>query len=252
MRNSFLTITVTLALVVAHASWTRAPYRESQQPLTLAERLRTPVQSYTLKAGNFPQALLKIGSQFKIPMGIAWVRMPSALTKVDLSWKHTTVQGIIQAIVRTQRGYDVEIGESIVHIAPVNLVPDKEDFLSLRVTNFSVRNEVAEIASKQLHALVGPSIARPKRILAGGILGTQLTEAHDPNISIDLKNVSCEGALDAISRISPFKIWLVTFAPDNSLTPTGFRRTVWAARGEAFPDADQPVWELLKWGRAPY
>ncbi len=61
-----------------------------------------------------------------------------------------------------------------------------------------------------------------------------------------------QDALDAISLASPFKVWIVTFAPDGDVTPTGFRRTASPVTSEAVPHSAKPYWELLRWGRPPY
>ena len=241
-----------LELLLVHGSWMSFPGPHSKQSAGLSARLSAHVQNYTLSADSFVQALLKLASDFEIPMGIEWVRTPTAIRPVHLTWKDTDVRAIIHGIAQTQSGYEVDVEEAVVHIRQRELVPARQNFLSIRLARFEVHDDVAEIASKRLASLVRLRLAPPKPIVAGGVGFSQGTEIGDPNISLNLQNPTVEDVLDVLTLASPFKIWLVTFGPDRSLTPTGFRRTVSPVTGKAVPGAEQPVWELLKWGRAPY
>ena len=217
---------------------------------------QAPVHSYTVAADTFVGALIEVAGRFKLPMGVAWVRKPSELKPVHISWGDATVEQIVQDIVRVQAGYEVDVRNAVVHVRPRGTISDKENFLKLRISRFDVQNQVAETASKRLGMLVNLEVNAPKRPAAGqakgGVLFEQGVEVGDPRISISLKDVTVEGVLDSISLASPFKVWLVTFDVDNSLTPGGFRRTGSPVTGKAVPDEYQPVWVLLKWGRTPY
>lgn len=240
-----------IAVIVFQAVLTVLPGSRSQPSAELRARLAAHVKGYTVSADNFADALVKVAGNFKIPMGIAWVRTSAAARPVRLAWKDTNVRGIIQGITHTQSGYGVGIEGSVVHVYPRALVPQRDDFLSLTLPQFEI-HDVAEIASRHLGQLVRLRVAPPRPTVPGGMGFSQFVEAGDPNISISLRNPTAAEALDAIVLASPFKVWLVTFAPGHSLMPTGFRRTVSPVSGQAVPDADQPFWELLKWGREPY
>jgi hypothetical protein len=251
MRKSTIIVSAALTLVLARPSWTQPPNPRSQQAARLNERLETPLQNYTLTAGNFLLALLELAGQYKIPMGIQWVRAPAALRPIRLELADTDVRGAIQAIANTQPGYIVEVSDGVVQVYPQELIPESQNFLAVRLDRFDV-HDVAEIASKRLESLVQLRVAPPKPVVAGGVGFSQGVEMGDPNISVSLVRPTVVQALDAITAASPFKVWVVTFAPGASLTPTGFRRTVSPASGGAAPDADQPTWEILKWGQPPY
>jgi hypothetical protein len=230
------------------------PKSSSRDSAELRAKLQSPVHDYSIAADTFVDALVGVAGEFKLPMGIVWVRRPSALKAVRLSWHDATVEQVVRDIVHTQPGYEIEIRNAVVRVRPRNMIPDKENFLGLRVDRFDAQSEVTELASKRLQTLVTPRVTPPKPPPAGqpfGIGFEQAVEVGDPEISISLANVTVEDALDAISLASPFKVWLVTFEADKSLTPGGFRRTVLAS-GKAVADEYQPVWELLKWGRKPY
>jgi hypothetical protein len=248
------TTTIFLALVFAQATLTGLPGPNSKESAELRATLRAPVQSYDVRADTFVNALIDVAGQFKFPIGIAWVRAPSELKPIRLSWSDATVEQVVRDIVHAQPGYEVEVRNAVVHVRPRDMVSSKESFLGLRISRFEVQNEVAETASKKLGALANLEVTPPKPPAGqakGGVLFEQGVEVGDPEISIGLADVTVEEALDAISLVSPFKVWLVTFEANNNLTPGGFRRTLLAS-GRSVPDEYEPVWELLRWGRTPY
>lgn len=246
----------TVMLFFAQGSISGLPGSHSKESLELRTRLQAPVHSYSVTANACVDALIEVAGQFKFPIGIMWAWKPSESKPIHLSWSDATVEQVVEDIVRTRPGYVIEVRNAIVHVAPRDRIPNKENFLRLTISTFDARNEVAEIASKRLGALVNLKVTPPKPPplgqAGGGIGFEQAVEVGDPDISISLTDVTVEDALDAISLASPFKVWLVTFSGDDSLTPGGFRRTVSPITGKAVPDEYQPAWELLKWGRKPY
>jgi len=248
--------TLLLTLLLAQSAHTGSSGPQSTESVELGTTLQAPVHSYSVTANTFVDALIEVAGRFKFPIGIVWVRKTSELKPIHISWSDARVEKALQDIVHAQPGYEVELRNAVMHVRPRDMIPDKENFLSLRVSRFEVHKEVAETASTRLAELVNLEVTPPKPApvgqAKGGIGSSQLVEVGDPEISISLADVTVEDALDAISLASPFKVWIVTFAPAGDLTPTGFRRTVSPIASEAVPHPAKPYWELLRWGRAPY
>lgn len=248
--------TIVLTLLLTQASLMGLPGPSSQESGELKATLQTPVHSYSVAATTFADALMEVAGQFKVPMGIEWVRETSGLEPIHLSWSDATVEQVVRDIVRAQPGYEIKIRGALVHVRPRDMIPDKENFLRLRISRFDVHNEVAEIAGRRLVDLVNLRVTPPKLLppgqAVGGVGSSQFVEVGDPDISLSLTQVTVEDVLDAISLGSPFKVWIVTFAPTGDLTPTGFRRTMSPVTTQGATHSAQPYWELLRWGRKPY
>jgi len=200
-------------------------------------------------------ALLKVASEYKIPMGMAWVRTTAAMRGVKLSKKDATVEEIIQALVKTQPEYTMTTKNGLVHIFAPGLVPDRENFLRLKVPEFEVQNQVVELAERRLGDIVNATVYPPKPVAGGvrGGTGSSLgVEVGDPDLTLKLQDVTVEDTLDALTLASDRGVWIVTFAPAGELTPTGFRQMESPVSTEALPHPAKPLWELLKWGRKPY
>jgi hypothetical protein len=56
---------------------------------------------------------------------------------------------------------------------------------------------------------------------------------------------------DRIGLASDHKVWVVTFAEDPHLTPTGFRRTESFATKAIPPDDAEPVSDIFRWDYWP-
>jgi hypothetical protein len=205
----------------------------------LSAKLNKRVMKYDLGALNFVDAFLHVASDFQIPMGIAWVDTPAARAEQAFTWEETTVQEVIQAIAKTQPGYQVQIRNGVVHVSSPGLPPEAENFLSMKIKTFRVLDEYVEMANFKLHNLITP----PNH--AGFSVGANM----EPKISLQLTNSTVEDILDALIVASACKMWVVTFSENSNLTPNGFRRTLALGNNlSPIPDKDQPGWELLHWG----
>jgi hypothetical protein len=226
--------------------------QHSQHPEELNQRLHVAVQDYHLQGLNFVESLTRVAGDFQIPMGIEWVDSPSARAKSDASWKHATVQQVLEAIVKTQPGYRMRLTSGIVRISSPDLVPDPQNPLKLNIDKFDVQGVPVELASKELHTLVTRTISppTPQPAAVGGIGRSGASNLDDPMVSVQLKNSTVEELLDSLALTSARKIWVVTFTDNLSLTPRGFRRTLTLWNDFPIPDNEQPLWDLLHWGDA--
>ena len=228
----------TLSLLVFHAYLIAPTAWGSPLPDDLGAKLNKPVTSYNLGVSSFAAALLRVSRDFQIPMGIVWVNTPQARAELPFAWKDTTVQEIIEALAKSQAGYQVETRNGVVHVFPSGIIPVPQDFLKLNIEDFQVRNDFIEMASYKLHELVTPITG--SRVISIGAAG-------DSKVDLKLKNSSVEDVLDALAVSSNRKIWIVTFSEDVGLTPKGLRRTTSLWTDKAIPDAQQPLWELMRW-----
>jgi hypothetical protein len=186
------------------------------------------------------EGLMRVSNDFKIPMGIAWVNTPSARTKAPSTWQNVTVLQIIVDLAKKERvaDYRVRVENGVVHVSPTGLIPDRANILNLKIRDFEVRNEYIEMASFKLHNTVTPP----------AFAGFSVGATGDSRVSVALKNATLGTVLDALIIASNRKIWIVTFADDPKLTPSGLRRTMSLFTDAPIPDGEQPVWDLHRWG----
>lgn len=227
-----------ILVLVLQSFWFLSVAMGTQATDELTTKLHKRTANYSLVGFNFAEALIRVSSDFRIPMGFTWVNTPAARAEIPFAWKDTTVQEIIESIAKKQPGYHVDVGDALVHISPLGLIPDRQNFLKLRIARFEVQDDYIEVASWRLQALVTPRTYGATSIGATG----------DSKVNLDLKDSTVEDILDALAAASNRKIWIVTFAGDTGLTPTGFRRTMSLWSGRPAPDDEHASWDLLRWG----
>jgi hypothetical protein len=208
----------------------------SPRPDDLSPKLHKHVTNYNLGVFSLVGALIRVSNDFQIPIGIAYIDSPAVRAELPFAWKEATVLEIIETIAKTQPGYHVQVRNGVVHIFP--MIPDAQNFLKLKIEEFNVHNDYIELASFELHSLITP---RRYSLISIGATG-------DSKVDVELKNSAAEDALDALAIASNRKIWIVTFSNDTRLTQRGFRRTKSLWTEEPIPDAEQPVWQLMRWG----
>jgi len=208
-------------------------------PEDFRTKLSKRVADYNLGPLTFAGALIRVSNDFQIPMGIAWVYSDATTAKSRFAWKDITVREIIKAIIKTQPGYEIEVANGILHVFAPRLIPDGQNFLKLRIDSFNVKNTYVEIASFKLHTLVTPQTGNHQFSIAG---------PGDSRVDLELRNSTLEEILDALVAVSDRKIWIMTFSDDNHLNAGGLRRTRSLWTDAPLSDAEQPLWQLTRWG----
>src|ERR1017187_5359902 len=99
-----LSFPITLLLSVASAS-------AQQSSLQFPKSSIGEVQSYSLEANCFIDAVLKLSARFQFPLGVQWVKSADMLKPVRFSQTHTTVADVIQSVVSTHRSEERRVGK---------------------------------------------------------------------------------------------------------------------------------------------
>lgn len=238
VRTTFLIFALQFSLLIPATS-------RPQTPESLSTKLSKRLTNYNLGTCNFVDALVQVSSEFQIPMGIAWIGTPAARAEVPFLWKEVTVREVIEAIAKQQPGYSVQVRNGVVHIAAPELIPERENFLNLRIKEFQVRNGYTDVAILRLQNLITPAK------YSGFSVGT---DADEPRISLELRDSTVSDILDGLALASNRKIWIITFSTDPKPTSAGFRKTL-ALWDTLSPVAEkgEPALNLLHWGdRIPW
>jgi hypothetical protein len=166
-----------------------------------------------------------------------------------MAWADATVYQVIRS-VDTQPGYEVSFSGGVVHIFPRALAADPGNFVNLKVEELEARGELFAFVAMRLQNLVRQTVSPPPPPPPGVGEGSNVASTPGEKLlTFDLRDVTVQKALDAISLLSDRRIWVVTFCADCGLTPTGFRRTVALWRSEPLPDDLQPAWNAFRWGQ---
>lgn len=238
---------VLLATVLVGASIAWGQTRAPNHPL------HRPVKSYRLSAPSFISALTQAAAEFRVPIGIEWIRSDASLRAVECTAKDTDVEGLLRQIVALMPGYELDTNHATVHVYPSGAYRDDSDFLNLKIHGLNVRDQYVRAASRtlqlQVRELMRPVVSMDAR--PHGSAGHVATGLGDKRVNIALGPSTVRDALDALLAPAAFKIWIVTYPASPKLTKGGFKRAESAFSPEPLPDDQQPVWDLLRWGVDP-
>jgi hypothetical protein len=119
----------------------------------LNAKLGSTVQQYSLDTKSYLSGLLTVAKDFHLPMGIEWQKMPSgAAPAYTHTWREVSVGTILQDVVNSQPGYQLDTTNGVVHIRIVSLRDDSGNVLNIRIPEFEVHGEYVGIASRRLRS----------------------------------------------------------------------------------------------------
>lgn len=78
------------------------------QSTELQAKLNIQITTYTLSANNLADALTRASKQFRLPMGVEWVRDGQALRSLNRTWNGETVGQVLRSILEGYPGYDLQ------------------------------------------------------------------------------------------------------------------------------------------------
>jgi len=223
-------------------------------PSVLTVKLHSPVSEYSLSAATLLEALSKIAAQFNLRMGVEWVGDTQHLRTIQLSFKNTTPEQILSAVLRSQAGYEYSVQNEVLHVCPRAFLAGKQTFLDIPLKSFDVRDDYVMRANLRLIELVRSKAQEmlPNDIAAGpsGIGGSFGTGLGDRRVSFRLANVTVREVLDRLVLSADFQMWVVTYMPDKGAPASGFPWVVSIFNWD-ITENYQPIWDLLVRGFDP-
>jgi hypothetical protein len=195
------------------------------------------------------RALIAVSSEFKIPMGIEWISQEPS-KPIKLRRKRTTVRAIIESVARTQTGYQLEVGDAMLHVFYNGAKADPSNFLNIKIPEFNLQNMYVAEARRTLERIVSAKVAPPPPGKPVSVGGETILDPRDKRQDFHWENANVREILDGLTLAGDYKIWVVTFPESSALTPTGFRPTLSLWVTNARPN-HLPSWDRFDWTHGP-
>jgi hypothetical protein len=110
--------------------------------------LSKPVTSFTAQGLSLVDALLQLGQQEEIPLGIEYVDRESQETPTIVKMEKTTVGAILEKLVAQERGCSWRVREGVLTVTQGSAEPARENLLNRMIPQFSVsRCSVSEASN---------------------------------------------------------------------------------------------------------
>jgi len=219
---------------------------------SLEAMLSAPVGSYSLTADRPLDGLLKAATAFHIPLGIEWIKAMDPAPGFVGSWRQTTALAILRDIAKADPGYELEVGDGIVHVFPAAMRGDPSDVLNFRLESVKI-DDTINVAAVNLMSRVKPVMTPPRPSEPTAVLGGSILEDGGARaISVASDHATVREILDRLCLESGRGAWVVAYPPVPGKTRAGFLKTVWLEKSIIVEDgAFFPSWRFLHWGEMP-
>jgi hypothetical protein len=139
--------TLSLVLLVSTAA-----VQVSAQDLTPE---RKPISSYSLDASSFIDALIKVASQFELPLAVEWIKSPNP---IRLSRSNTNASEVLEAVVSVQGDYVWQLENGIVHVFQKTMIDDPRNPLNVRIDTLPDGRWTANDADNFMFQAIGQAV----------------------------------------------------------------------------------------------
>jgi hypothetical protein len=214
------------------------------------QKLDATVSTYSVSADNLFQALHRVASDFAVPMGIEWISHSSTRRHLQRSWHDTTVVQILQDIVASYPGFEIDIGDRIVNVLRPEYRSDSRNVLNLSLSHFETPGiEPLGIANWRLHSAVQRLLRSDQLRSAGEGVGASIAygAGGEKKVRFASGPASLRQILNGLAVSASGVVWVVTYAEDADATRP-FQPMVILTTGAAVPEDQQPAWSFIPWG----
>jgi hypothetical protein len=108
-----------------------------------------PVRSFNIRDLNMIDALLQLGREQQIPIGIEYIDATAFRSRITLHAQDTTVGRLLDTITHAQ-GYSWFPEGNVVTLTHNGALQGRKNFLNLRISEFTLKREMTLQAASQL------------------------------------------------------------------------------------------------------
>src|SRR2546428_763418 len=103
------------------------------------------------------------------------------LKEITLYRERASVYQILESLVKSQPGYELDVENGVVHVFQKDSLTDKRSFLNIQIHKFEVHNEFGANVSRRLMALVNQIVSPPvpSSLKGGGVASSWPTSTDD-------------------------------------------------------------------------
>lgn len=207
-NRCFLTMTVLIFVVPAFEASARSPKNASGGVLA------KPVSSFNVESLPMIDAVLQLGQQEKVPLGIEYVTLEALQKPVTINLHPTTVGKALRAILPKGSGYTFREDHGVVVVSNKNVVPGKINLLDRILRDFSIPRCTLGEASN----LLGMTLRRELHPEIGGTVGSYNPgDPHDLVGPLKIRNLAVRQVLNLLIGQHQNAAW-VAQVPEGRLS----------------------------------
>jgi hypothetical protein len=183
--------------------------------------LDRPVKSFYSSNESAFDAILRFGSENKIPIGLVFTHRLCSTRIRQLSIEHTSARIALQELAREVPSYSWKLDDDTAIFVPDDIPAATSTFLALRVSNYSISEETLQAQVVYVWMDIKSSL-RPSEGTAFNILSSPKWVKWP---SLTLNNLNVEQVLDHLIARKAGGIWILLSLDD--LDKAADKRPFW-------------------------
>ena len=188
------------------------PATSGQAPSPASQLRSHPVASFDVRGLNLIDALLQLGQEQHVPIGIEYIDAAAFRSRITLHIRNSTIGGLLGIITQGQ-GYSLFTQGAVVIVTHRGAPDGRKNLLNTRISGFTIDNEVTlQAASLKLLGALYWALNPHSTGIAGDYPG------GNPNFRVGplrMKNATVRQILNRIVSQHRSGAWVVQQAPWN-------------------------------------
>lgn len=207
--------------------------RNLAQTIQISPILSRRIPSFKSNGLCLVDALLELGEQAQVPLGIEYVSREALQRPVGKDWDETTVGRVVQYLLARENGYTWQVRGATLNVWHIPVSAGKVNLLDGRLPDFVIPRCSLEQASTVLYM----DIDRQRHPYARGYAGNYSSESLQNMVGpYEVRNASVRDILNyLVSSANKKAAWIVRVPPGHlDQLPT------------------QGLWEIVEYANSPH
>jgi hypothetical protein len=179
----------------------------------LKAKLQTRVKDFDNQGKALIPTLLKIASDYGLPMGIEKVVKQSVGEPITVRLASGTVATLLDIAVSQLSDYSWATDHGAVEVYGVEEFSNPSNLLNNMVPSFSVNNETLDDANMKLRNIFFVATQNPSGAYAGSYIGTP--QLGDQRISLNVENATIRSILNRLAALHAEAVWIARVSPER-------------------------------------
>ena len=168
------------------------------------------VNSFRVERVSVIDALLQLGRQEQIPMGIEYIDLQALEEPISVTTGPSTVAEVLNAILSKASGYSWSVRDGVVAISHASIGRNHRNLLNWRLSHFSVTKMTLADASHLLEMTLAHELQPDVKGWVGSYSPGNSRKTVGP---LDLHDVSVRKALNRLVAQAGSAAWIVQVPP---------------------------------------
>ncbi len=203
-----------LCLLTATPSVAR-DIQHAHKPSHAAESLKIRLNSFNAENISGLAALLKLGREQHLPMGIRYIDLELAQKPISITLRRPTIQEVLRTVMKHEKSYTWKLSDGLLSVSHPGASTERQNLLATMLPEFSCSRVSLQQVSQLLYMALSLHLHPDIRGFAGNYYPGVMQNMVGP---LRLRGYTVSQILDRIVQEYGDAAWVVTAPPQHMNT----------------------------------